>query len=90
VTEALSEMLEAPAIFSVVSRLAIDFNRLNSADPIPEVSDGTVVPGNPGLSAQARAERIENWFQPYHAAVEAVFEEREARGMESVSVRYIP
>jgi predicted N-formylglutamate amidohydrolase len=87
VTEALSEIMDAPAIFSTVSRLVIDCNRhLDALDLIPEVSDGTVVPGNRGLGAEGRAARIGNWFHPYHAAVEAVFVEREARGMESVSV----
>jgi predicted N-formylglutamate amidohydrolase len=87
VTEALSEIWDAPAIFSSVSRLVIDCNRhLDAADLIPEVSDGTVIPGNLNLSQAARAERIERWFRPYHDAVESVFLEREARGVASIAV----
>lgn len=87
VTEALSEIFDAPAIFSSVSRLVIDCNRhLDAADLIPEVSDGTVIPGNLNLSEAARAERIERWFRPYHDAVESVFVEREARGIPSIAV----
>ena len=47
VTEVLSEIFDAPAILCNTSRLVIDCNRnLNAPDLIPEVSDGTVVPGN--------------------------------------------
>ncbi len=81
VAEALSEIFDAPAVLSPVSRLVIDCNRhLDAADLIPERSDGTVIPGNVNLSAAARAQRIERWFEPYHAAVEAILDERAARG----------
>ena len=87
VTEALSEILDAPAILCGTSRLVIDCNRhLDASALIPEVSDGTVIPGNVHLSAAARAARIERWFRPYHDAVEAVLLEREARGVRSVVV----
>ena len=87
VTEALSEIFDAPAIFSVWSRLVIDCNRhLDAPDLIPEVSDGTVIPGNLHLSDAARQSRIERWFHPYHEAVESVLLEREARGVPSIAV----
>jgi hypothetical protein len=45
VTEALSEIFDAPAILCSTSRLVIDCNRhLDAADLIPEVSDGTAIP----------------------------------------------
>ena len=85
ITEALSEIFEAPAVLSPASRLVIDCNRhLDAADLIPERSDGTVIPGNLNLSASDRALRIERWFHPYHAAVEAVLDERAARGAASI------
>ena len=87
VTEALSALLDSPAILSGASRLAIDCNRhLDAADLIPEVSDGTVIPGNLHLDEAARAARIERWFHPYHNAVESVFLEREARGVTSIAI----
>jgi len=87
VTEALSEIFDAPAIFSHASRLVVDCNRhLDAADLIPEVSDGTVIPGNLRLSEETRATRIERWFRPYHDAIESVLLEREARGVESIAV----
>ena len=87
VTEAISEMFDAPAILCGNSRLVIDCNRhLNAETLIPEVSDGTAVPGNLRLSEEAKAARIERWFLPYHQAIESVFAEREAGGVESIAV----
>ena len=74
----LSEIFDAPAILCGTSRLVIDCNRqLTAADLIPEVSDGTAIPGNAGLSELDKAKRIERWFDPYHGAVEAVLSARE-------------
>lgn len=84
VTEALSVLLDAPAVFSGVSRLVIDCNRqLTDPGLIPAVSAGTPVPGNAHLSHMARASRIASWFRPYHDALEAVLADRETRGMAS-------
>jgi predicted N-formylglutamate amidohydrolase len=77
----LSRLLDAPAILSPVSRLVVDCNRLIDApDAVPEISDGIVIPGNRGLSPEARALRISRWFTPYHDAVEALLEARLAEG----------
>ncbi|MDP9170851.1 MAG: N-formylglutamate amidohydrolase [Acidobacteriota bacterium] len=85
VAEALSGIFDAPALLSPVSRLVIDCNRhLDAADLIPERSDGAVIPGNLSLSASARAHRIERWFEPYHATVEAILHERASRGAPSI------
>jgi predicted N-formylglutamate amidohydrolase len=75
VTEELSRILDATAVLCDTSRLVIDCNRqLNAYDLIPEVSDGTVIPGNQNLSASDRERRIKQYFEPYHAAVESVIE----------------
>ena len=85
VAEALSEIFDAPAVLSPVSRLVIDCNRhLDAAELIPERSDGTVIPGNLNLAASARAQRIERWFHPYHAAVESILDDRTSRGAPSI------
>jgi predicted N-formylglutamate amidohydrolase len=57
------------------SRLVIDCNR-DPGDPasIPEVSDGTAIPGNRNLTVWARTQRIARWFVPYHDAIEAMVE----------------
>jgi predicted N-formylglutamate amidohydrolase len=87
VTTELSDIFDAPAILCGTSRLVIDCNRqLHVPDLIPQVSDGTVVPGNQGLSEADRLLRIEQWFDPYHAAVESVIADRPARGLTSIAL----
>ena len=87
VTEALSEVFDAPAILSGVSRLVIDCNRHpGAADLIPEVSDGTVIPANARLTQTERAGRTGRWFTTYHDAVESVFLERESREVPSIAI----
>lgn len=87
VTAALSNIFDAPAILCNVSRLVVDCNRHPDArDLIPEASDGTVIPGNLRLTPEARADRLERWYQPYHDAIEAVLLEREARGVQTIAV----
>jgi predicted N-formylglutamate amidohydrolase len=54
------------------SRLLIDPNRSKRMESlVPESSDGTIIPGNQGLSAEARQERIDTLYAPYHAALSA-------------------
>jgi predicted N-formylglutamate amidohydrolase len=85
VAEALSEIFDAPAVLSPVSRLVIDCNRhLDADDLIPERSDGTLISGNLNIPASGRATRIERWFHPYHAAVETILDERTAHGAHSI------
>jgi predicted N-formylglutamate amidohydrolase len=45
-----------------------------------------VIPGNLRLSEGEKADRVARWFCSYHDAVESVFCEREARGVESIAV----
>ena len=87
VTTELSDILDAPAILCGTSRLVVDCNRQRYAhDLIPEVSDCTTVPGNRNLSEAARQLRIEQWFDPYHAAIESVIADRETRGLPSIAL----
>jgi predicted N-formylglutamate amidohydrolase len=83
----LSDIFDSPAILCGTSRLVVDCNRqLHAHDLIPEVSDGTTVPGNRDLREPARQLRIERWFEPYHAAIESVIVDREARGLPSIAL----
>jgi predicted N-formylglutamate amidohydrolase len=87
VTETLSEIFDAPAILCTTSRLVIDCNRqFNAVDLIPEVSDGTIIPGNLHLGEVEKTARLQRWFHPYHDAVEAVLLERIRRGVTTVAV----
>jgi predicted N-formylglutamate amidohydrolase len=79
VARELSKLLDAPAILCGTSRLVIDCNRHPGAvDLIPEVSDGTWIPGNQNLTAQARQSRVERWFAPYHDEIDSMLAARSA------------
>ncbi len=78
VTLELAALLDAPALLAGFSRLVIDPNRApDSGTSILEISDGTVIPGNVGLSAAARSERIATCFRPYHKAIDEALDQRE-------------
>ncbi len=71
-TRALQTELGCRAVLAEVSRLVIDVNREpEHIDCIPELSDGRPIAGNVGLAAAGRRHRIEQYFMPYHAAIEA-------------------
>jgi len=70
VTRRLAAKLDAMAILAGYSRLLIDVNR-QPGDPgsIPDISDGTVIPGNIGLTETEASGRLESFFWPYHHAI---------------------
>jgi predicted N-formylglutamate amidohydrolase len=79
--EQLAGRLDAVFVRQSYSRLVIDCNRdPASAEAVVERSDGTVVPGNLGLSAEARGERVRAIHAPYHHAIAAEIERRAAIG----------
>lgn len=70
-TRRLSALLDAPAVLARWSRLLIDVNReADSPTLIPEVSDGTLIPGNRGLTDVERQRRVARFYHPFHDAVE--------------------
>ena len=70
--EALAARLDAVFIAQTWSRLVIDCNRdPDRADAIPEVSDGSPIPGNQGLTASDRVARVTEIHAPYHDALAA-------------------
>ncbi|TDB28480.1 N-formylglutamate amidohydrolase [Stenotrophomonas sp. ATCM1_4] len=86
-TRALAKRLDAWAIEQTYSRLLIDCNRpLASPTLIPEVSDGTLIPGNAGLSAAQRQQRIDAIHAPYHARISAELDRRREAGIPTVLV----
>ncbi len=85
--EALATALDAVFIRQRYSRLVIDCNRdPHSPQAMAEVSDGTAIPGNRGLTPAGRAARIAEVHAPYHAAIAAELERRDRAGHESVIV----
>lgn len=80
-TRRLAAHFDAPAVLAGCSRLVIDCNRrLDDAQSILSVSDGTPIPGNQELTEGEAAARAEAWFRPYHRACAAVLRGVEARG----------
>jgi predicted N-formylglutamate amidohydrolase len=77
----LAHAFSSTAVLCGTSRLVIDCNR-HLSDPtlIPEVSDGTVIPGNRNLSRNARQLRIDDYFTPYHDACHEVVTRKLAQG----------
>ncbi|MFV2092258.1 MAG: N-formylglutamate amidohydrolase [Hyphomicrobiales bacterium] len=87
VAQLLSEALNAPLVAARVSRLVYDCNRppdLPSAMPVR--SELIEVPGNVGLGAAAREERIKAVYHPFCAAVDAVLSARLERGQSTAIV----
>jgi len=81
----LAARLSAPALLATVSRLVIDLNREEDAPGlIPRSSDGHSIPGNAGLSDAERAERVERFWRPYHAAIDAAIAETRPRMLVSL------
>lgn len=79
VARKLSAALDSPLILQRYSRLVYDCNRPpESPDAMPVMGELTPIPGNEGLSARQRLERIESIYRPFHAAVSAVLDARAA------------
>ncbi|MGL4487891.1 MAG: N-formylglutamate amidohydrolase [Rhizobiaceae bacterium] len=82
VSRVMSARLNAPLIRSKASRLLIDCNRpLDAHDLIATVSEVTTIPGNEGLAAAQKAERIARFYDPFHSAIDALTKARVASGV---------
>lgn len=77
----LAARLDAPLFHTGYSRLVVDCNRPpDNPSLIPETSETTVIPGNRGLGASERTERLETLFHPFHAAISRRLDLRKAEG----------
>lgn len=87
VSRRLSARLDAPLVLQRFSRLVVDCNRPFAApDCFPEVSDGTVVPGNAGLPEDDRLRRFNEIHQPFHDALAQLLDRRVAAGSQDILV----
>ena len=87
VAQAVSSALDAPLVAQNYSRLVIDCNRSPAvATSIPLVSEATEIPGNAALSAEEVEARRREIFEPYHAHLRALLDERAASGASTVLV----
>lgn len=73
VSERLARRHGIAAMLSDVSRLVIDHHREEDSDGlIPTTSDGILIPGNIGAD---REKRLDDYYRPYHAAMEKWLEQ---------------
>jgi len=73
----LAEALDAFAILQPYSRLVIDCNRpLIAEDSIATISEDTEIPANKNLDSEAKAQRAQAIFEPYHAQLQAALDAR--------------
>lgn len=87
VTEELATLLDATTVLQAYSRLVIDCNRApGHPTSIPTISEMTAIPGNQVLSDEDRAARKRAIFEPYHAALSRLLDERRAAGRRTVLV----
>ncbi|MGA2189436.1 MAG: N-formylglutamate amidohydrolase [Steroidobacteraceae bacterium] len=87
VARRMAATLDAALVAQTYSRLVIDCNRdPKVATSIPTVGESTVIPGNQGLSADEVAARRAEIFDPYHAHIRALLDERAAAGRRTILV----
>ncbi|MDX3901782.1 MAG: N-formylglutamate amidohydrolase [Sphingobium sp.] len=83
--EALASQLDACFLHQTYSRLVVDCNRDPAGvEAMPDLADGMRVPGNIGLTDSERAARIAAIHAPYHDAIAATLDTRQARGQETI------
>jgi predicted N-formylglutamate amidohydrolase len=81
VARRLAAALDGCLILQRYSRLVIDCNRpLTAVDSIATRSERTLIPGNRDVSANAAEARAHEVFEPYHAQIRGVLDERERDG----------
>lgn len=87
VARAMAGQLDAELVASRISRLVVDCNRpLEAPDLIWEISETTAIPGNRGLSADARRRRVDLAWRPFHDTLEARIAARRIAGRPTVLV----
>lgn len=68
----LSELLNAPAILGVYSRLLVDLNRPAGTDLLfPDIGEGHPIAMNQNMSDKEKHDRVARFFTPYHDAASA-------------------
>ncbi len=81
VTRALSDRFKSPAIVANYSRLLIDLNRgVDDPTLIMKLSDGAIVPGNHHVDADEVQKRVEEYYLPYHQAIDDAIDGALAQG----------
>lgn len=85
VARCLHNLRGLPTILGRYSRLVTDLNRpTNSPECVIEISDGTRVPGNCDLTAEARSDRIKTYHKPFHDAFHDFISQYQPRSLLSL------
>lgn len=83
----LSALIDAPLALQRYSRLVVDCNRpFEAEDCFPEISDGTVIPANRGLTPSERKQRFDEIHRPLHDAIAALLDDRQRRGTPAILI----
>ncbi|MCW2307493.1 N-formylglutamate amidohydrolase [Rhodobium gokarnense] len=83
----LSARLDAPLVLQPYSRLVVDCNRPpESPQCVPEISDGTAIPANRGISPLAHRQRVEDIHTPFHGTVAGLLDARQTAGQPALLV----
>ncbi len=83
----VSTQLDAPLIVQKYSRLVYDCNRPpDNPSAWPEKSEATEIPGNVGLSAAQKSDRVEQIYKPFHQSVSDFVNQRQQGDIEPVIV----
>jgi predicted N-formylglutamate amidohydrolase len=87
VAREVAKALDAPIVMQNYSRLVIDCNRdPGVASSIPTISEASEIPGNLGLTEKQKLARRREIFEPYHAHIGALLDERTATGRPTILV----
>jgi len=83
----MSAILDAPLVAQNYSRLVIDCNRDPRVETsIPRVSEYVAIAGNMDLSEAEVVARRAEIFEPYHAHIRALLDERQTEGRRTILV----
>ena len=87
VVQEVIQHIDSTAVSSRYSRLLIDCNRdVSDHDLIISEGDGTPIPANQNLASTEQERRIAHFYDPYHAAIDAVLEQKSAQPIFLLSV----
>lgn len=87
VARRLSTRLNAVLVLQPYSRLVADCNRPGEApDCMPEVSDGTIIPGNRGLADADRRARFDSIHKPFHEQIRRQLDARRAHDLGAILI----
>ncbi|AEH62002.1 N-formylglutamate amidohydrolase [Zymomonas mobilis] len=79
--EQLCQALQCNGVFAAQSRLVVDLNRDENdfLGLMPAISDGYVIHGNTGLTADEKEARLSRFYRPYHQHIDDIIQKQRPR-----------